>query len=671
MKTKLILLLQVFFISTLMAQQIGSVHTYQKITSYTGGFNISLDIGDRFGSNLDTIGDLNNDGIMDIVVSAHRDDDGGTDRGAIYILFLDTNKSVKNYTKISSTSGNLGFALNDGACFGVGVCGLGDLDNDGVPDIAVGADGDTAGGTNTGALYILYMNTNGTVKSATKIGATTGYGTGGLPLISGDHFANGVDGIGDINGDGIPDLVVENWYDDGGGIRKGAIWVLTLLEQGTVNTYYKIYDGVPNFDAPIDNHDYFGSSVCGASDMNNDNIPDLVVGAYYDDDGGTDCGAAYVIYLNSNGSVKGYYKISNGNSGLASNAIATNAQFGTDLRTTVDIDGNGINDILVGGPRYGNDNGAIYIIGLNSNQTASVINIIDNSNFSQVTNGIRFGRSVAHIGDINNDGKVEIASGATYYNNNKGEIFIMSLNVAYSVTTSSTFSLCPGYCNGMAIASGVGGNPPYSYLWSTNSTNDTINNLCAGTYSVTITDASSITATSSTTIASYTPPNINLGNDTAIGINDSIILDAGAGFLSYIWSNNGYTQTQMIYGSSLGLGTFTFYVSVLDSNICQNSDTIVITVVTNPGIENQNSKNNISIYPNPTNESLYINFMNTNFKSGNIYIYDLQGKLIWNSTTKYLTNSPYKVDISNFPVGMYFLKIQSENYIVNRKFIID
>jgi len=93
------------------------------------------------------------------------------------------------------------------------------------------------------------------------------------------------------------DIVVGNSADNGGGTNKGACWVLTLDTNGTVKTHYKIYDGVTNFNAPIDNYDYFGASVCGIEDIDSDNIPDIAVSAFYDNDGGISCGAVYIIKL--------------------------------------------------------------------------------------------------------------------------------------------------------------------------------------------------------------------------------------------------------------------------------------------------------------------------------------------------------------------------------------
>jgi hypothetical protein len=65
-----------------------------------------------------------------------------------------------NYQKISATSGNFSNVLSAGDKFGVSITKIGDLDNDGVTDIAVGAYGDNTVGNQAGAFYILYLNSN-------------------------------------------------------------------------------------------------------------------------------------------------------------------------------------------------------------------------------------------------------------------------------------------------------------------------------------------------------------------------------------------------------------------------------------------------------------------------------------------------------------------------------
>ena len=114
------------------------------------------------------------------------------ERGAVYVLFLNSDGTVKAEQKISDTAGGLIATLEDSDTFGVSVAGLGDLDGDGVTDLAVGAPPDDDGGTDRGAVFVLFLNANGTVKAEQKITDTAG----GLvaTLDDGDNFGVSVAG---------------------------------------------------------------------------------------------------------------------------------------------------------------------------------------------------------------------------------------------------------------------------------------------------------------------------------------------------------------------------------------------------------------------------------------------------------------------------------------------
>ncbi|MEM9022991.1 MAG: hypothetical protein AAGB22_04575, partial [Bacteroidota bacterium] len=187
-----------------------------------------------------------------------------------------------------------GGALDTGDRFGVTVSTLGDFNGDGVPDMAVGANQDDDGGTNRGALWMLFLNSNGTVLSEQKISDTQGNFSGGLD--DGDGFAGSVALIGDVNADNIADLLVGSVGDDDGGTNRGAAWVLTLSAAGMVNTATKISDTQGNFSGALDDSDFFGSDVTPWDDVTGDGLPELVVTARGDDDGGTSHGALYVLF---------------------------------------------------------------------------------------------------------------------------------------------------------------------------------------------------------------------------------------------------------------------------------------------------------------------------------------------------------------------------------------
>ena len=125
---------------------------------------------------------------------------------------MNSNGTVKRSSKIASATGG-GPTLANADSFGSSVASLGDLDGDGLTDLAVGARGDDTGGgafSNRGAVHVLLMNSNGTVKSSSKIASGTG---GGPTLVNVDYFGISVASLGDLDGDGVTDLAVGAYGD--------------------------------------------------------------------------------------------------------------------------------------------------------------------------------------------------------------------------------------------------------------------------------------------------------------------------------------------------------------------------------------------------------------------------------------------------------------------------
>jgi len=362
----------------------GTVKSYQKISDTQGNFTGILDDTDAFGSSVTSLGDLDGDGVTDIAVGAMWDGDGGLARGAIWILFLNTDGTVKSFQKISDTQGGFTGVLSSSDVFGVSVCPLGDLDGDNVTDIAVGAIGDDDGGSNHGALWILFLNSNGTVKAHQKISESQGGFF--IALNSEDYFGFAVSSIGDLNGDSITDIAVGAYFDDDGGKDRGAIYIIFLKTDGTVLSYQKISDTQGNFNAVLNDSDFFGVSISSVSDLDRDGRAELAVGAYFDDDGGADRGAIYIIFLNTDGTVKSYQKISD-TLGNFSGTLDNSDYFGISSSAVGDLNGDNITELVVGAffdDDGGTEKGAVWILFLEglppcaNSSTSSSYNVCSN-----------------------------------------------------------------------------------------------------------------------------------------------------------------------------------------------------------------------------------------------------------------------------------------------------
>ena len=370
----------------------GTVASFGKISDTEGFFSGplnpggALDDNDQLGHWVADIGDLDGDGVSDLAVTAIRDDDGGLESGAIWILFMNTNGTVKSKQKISDTEGFLSGPLNPGGVlapsdfFGHMVVSIGDLDGDGVTDLAVGAVQDDDGGSNRGAVYILFLDNDGTVKSKQKISDSEGFLSGPLnpggALDDGDQFGVSVTSIGDLDGDGISDLAVGATGDDDGGSLRGAVYVLFLNTDGTVKSKQKISDSEGFLSGPmnpgglLDNVDNFGLSVGSIGDLDGDDISDLAVGAVGDDDGGSRRGAVYVLFLNTDGTVKSKQKISD-TAGFLSGPLNPGGVledvdlFGYSVANIGDRNGDGVTDLAVGAvgdDDGGSGRGAVYVL---------------------------------------------------------------------------------------------------------------------------------------------------------------------------------------------------------------------------------------------------------------------------------------------------------------------
>ena len=131
-------------------------------------------------------------------------------------------------------------------------------------------------------------------------------------------------------------------------------------------------------------------------------------------------------------------------------------------------------------------------------------------------------------------------------------------------------------CDGTSIVIDAGNFN--SYLWNTGETSDTLEVFLAGDYYVSVTDNNGCTGVDTFSLSLYPSPVVDLGVDLTIDTNQSIILDAGYGFTSYLWNNSSINQTINVDGAFLPIGSYSYSVSVTNSYGCSAFDSINVSV---------------------------------------------------------------------------------------------
>ncbi|WP_405377373.1 hypothetical protein [Nonlabens sp. Asnod3-A02] len=493
-----------------MSAQQFQVSNVKKISKTTPVLQSALQSSDYFGYAVESIGDLNGDGIDDIAVGAIFDDDGGTNKGAVYIHFLDANDDVISIQKISESSGTFNQSLSASDIFGSSLSFLGDLNNDGKIELAVGSEYNSETGFRHGAFYILSLNSDGTVFSRKKISETSGGFTGNLTTWN--VFSSDIEFLGDINGDGLIELAVGARRDQVSGVEVGSVYILSLNALFDVVSHYRISNGLGGFPNILSDGDAFGGAVANIGDLNGDGNIDLAIGAYRDNTSGANKGTVYIAFLNSNGTVGSYTKIAQNVSGFNEN-LNTSSFFGRSIDLIGDVDANNTVEVMIGASSKTDFNniatGAFYILSLDTAGYVSDYKKYHNNSNSfpnDLSNDDSFGFSNSFINYQNSSLKLMSSAFKDDTGGNlTGAVYIINLGCDIALNTASTDPSSCGVADGEILISSLTANTAYevSYdqggtitgpLTLTTSTTGEIllSGLDAGNYQLTVSEGGCI-----------------------------------------------------------------------------------------------------------------------------------------------------------------------------------
>ena len=279
----------------------GTAKGITKLANGSNGISAgSFLTNDSVGTAVGKIGDIDGDGVPDIVLGSSDSDDGATSAGGVWIIRLNSNGTAKGVQEIANGIGGLPSGSLLASDFFGGACrGIGDIDADGIPDLAVGAFGNDDGVAGAGAVWILRLNSNGTAKSATELAS----GRSGIPntITTNSSWGQKLAALGDVDGDGIPDLAASAIASDVGGENTGSIWVVLLNSDGSAKSGTQIQNGSNGLPAgSLVAYDYFGNGLAPLGDINSDGVPDIAVGAPFADAGASEAGSVWILELSPN-----------------------------------------------------------------------------------------------------------------------------------------------------------------------------------------------------------------------------------------------------------------------------------------------------------------------------------------------------------------------------------
>ena len=252
--------------------------------------------------------------------------------------------------------------------------------------------------------------------------------------------------------------------------------------------------------------------------------------------------------------------------------------------------------------------------------------------------------------------------------------FSVTLENEFTAVGNSTQASCAGFDDGTATVEPVNGIAPYNFAWNDPNmqTSETATGLLAGDYIATITDATGCPTVATITVEQpdlITIEVIEVIPETDGSMNGAITIEANGGTggdFSYLWYLNGdlySTEPNLI---NLSAGTYAVFVK--DITDCTNSDTIVVDMVLD--ISDNQSEENISLYPNPTTGKFYLDMEFPIEKEVSIAVFDMTGKAIFQQNQSGIIKQNFEIDLQGFSKGVYWVTVQAGSDFYRKKIFL-